>query len=69
MYSKRTSALLGAGACSPTELWESTGEKNRIINEVLTEWKKLNLDAVVSPVFPFPAPLINYPGLLPSMIY
>jgi hypothetical protein len=60
--------MMGAGACTANDLWENTGEKNKITAEVHSEWKRLNLDAVLSPLFPFPAPLINYPGLLPSMI-
>lgn len=68
LYSKRTSVLFGAGACSSTDLWDATGDKCNIIEEVLEEWKRLNLNAVICPLFPFPAPPVNLPGLLPSKL-
>lgn len=66
MYSKRTAAMFGAGAVSSKELWDNQGEKKKVIEEMHAEWERLELDAVLCPLFPFAAPLINYPGLLPS---
>lgn len=68
LYSKRTSVLFGAGAVSSQDLWDATGDKYKITDEILQEWKRLNLDSVICPLFPFPAPPVNLPGLLPSKL-
>lgn len=49
-------------------LFFGTGEKCRVIAAILEEWKQLNLNAVICPLFPFPAPPVNLPGLLPSKL-
>lgn len=60
--------MFGAGAVTSKDLWENQGGKRKVIEDMHAEWERLELDAVISPLFPFPAPLIQYPGLLPSKL-
>lgn len=60
--------MFGAGAVSSKDLWDNHGEKKKIIEEIHGEWDRLELDAVLCPLFPFPAPQINAPGMLPMAV-
>ena len=52
------------------DLWISLGELNQCINEYLTEWDKSDLDIVLCPTFPFPAPKLEVPGMnVPPLSY
>jgi len=68
LYSPRTSVMVGAGAISTAELWEAEGGKNEMTDELLAEFKRCEIDAVLCPVFPFPAPPVDAPGMLPQAV-
>ena len=66
MYSTRMASMFGACAETSQDLWKAEGEKKALLEQVLAEWQRLELDTVLCPIFPFPAPPADYPGLLPS---
>lgn len=66
LHSKRTGIMFGSGASKSTDLWEASGQKREIIEEVMTQWEHLRLDSVICNVMPFPAPVVNAPGMLPG---
>jgi len=60
--------MFGTAAIASQELWEKNGEKRKVIEEMHAEWERLKVDAVICPLFPFAAPLVNYPGILPVAV-
>jgi len=58
--------MFGAGAATSTDVWDAMGEKAELIAEMMKKWEEQQLDSVICNVFPFPAPLVDAPGMLPS---
>jgi hypothetical protein len=66
LHSKRTGVFFGSGAVTSTDLWDASGVQKEILNQMVADWQRLELDAMISPIMPIPAPPVNAPGLLPS---
>jgi Asp-tRNA(Asn)/Glu-tRNA(Gln) amidotransferase A subunit family amidase len=54
-YSKRLSMLSGVGACSSFDFWSIWRRRNELRTEVLDKMRESSIDALISPVFAFPA--------------
>jgi len=63
--STRSGAMVGAGAVSSQELWDAAGVQKDITNQLIQDWQRLELDALLCPTMPFPAPPVNAPAILP----
>ena len=65
-HSKRTGIFFGSGAVSSVDLWDATGVQKDIMNQMIADWQRLELDCMISPLMPIPAPPVDAPAMLPS---
>ena len=63
---RRTRVFIGVGASSANDLLDALGQKQELSHKVLNDWRNLQLDALICPVFPFPAPPLDNPRFLPG---
>ena len=54
--------VIPGGALTSERLLSCLGERKAMIERVTNEWRRLNLDLVLCPVFPYPAIPHNAPG-------
>lgn len=64
MTSGLRTTLFAGGATKSRELWSSMEKRRQILEDVLAQWHRLNLDLVLCPTFAFASVPIKAAGKL-----
>jgi len=64
---RRNSLFIGRGVASANDIMDTLAEKEALRRQVMTDWRKLGLDVLICPVFPFPAPPLDNPPFVPGI--
>jgi fatty acid amide hydrolase len=68
IHTKRAATFFRGGSGNSKDLWTRLGDRKKMIEDLTNQWKKLNLDLLLCPSFPFPAVATNLTGRLQSAV-